>query len=88
MIPPLQPLGQRVLVKRATPPKQTAGGLHLPDQAAEQEQRAQVIALGKGGKDFAVAVGDIVMLAKYQGTPLGNEGNYIVPECDILCILK
>jgi len=87
MIPPLQPLGQRVLVKRATPPKQTAGGIHLPDQAVEQEQRAQVVALGTG-KQFAVAVGDIVMLAKYQGTPLGKDGNFIVPESDILCILK
>ena len=84
---PLQPLGQRVLVKRADSVRQTAGGLHLPDQAIDQDQRAMVLALGTA-PHFSVAVGDMVLLAKYQGTPAAGDGQFIIPECDIMAILK
>ena len=47
----IQPLGQRVLVKRTDSEEKSAGGLYIPDTAKEKPQEAKVVALGTGGKD-------------------------------------
>ena len=93
----IQPLGQRVLVKRTDSEEKTAGGLYIPDTAKEKPQEAKVVALGTGGKDedgkaieFTVKVGDIVLISKYGGTEvkLDGEEHLLVAESDILGILK
>jgi chaperonin GroES len=93
----IQPLGQRVLVKRIESEEKTAGGIYLPDTAKEKPQEAKVVALGTGGKDedgkaieFTVKVGDIVLISKYGGTEvkIDNEEHLLVAESDILGILK
>jgi len=92
----IQPLGQRVLVKRIQAEAKTAGGIVLPDSAQEKPQEASVIALGTGGKDdngnpieFAVKVGDTVLISKYGGTDVkvGGEDMLILSESDILGIV-
>jgi chaperonin GroES len=93
----IQPLGQRVLVKRIESEEKTAGGIYLPDTAKEKPQEAKVVALGTGGKDedgkaieFTVKVGDIVLISKYGGTEVKIDGeeHLLVAESDILGILK
>jgi chaperonin GroES len=93
----IQPLGQRVLVKRIDSEEKTAGGIYLPDTAKEKPQEAKVVALGTGGKDddgktieFTVKVGDTVLISKYGGTEVKIDGeeHLIVSESDILGILK
>ena len=42
----IQPLGQRVLVKRIETEDKTAGGIFLPDSAKEKPQEAKIVALG------------------------------------------
>jgi chaperonin GroES len=93
----IQPLGQRVLVKRIESEEKTAGGIYLPDTAKEKPQEAKVVALGTGGKDddgkaieFTVKVGDIVLISKYGGTEVKIDGeeHLLVSESDILGILK
>ena len=93
----IQPLGQRVLVKRIDSEDKTAGGIYLPDTAKEKPQEAKVIALGTGGKDddgklieFTVKVGDIVLIAKYGGTEvkLDGEEHMLISESDILGIVR
>jgi chaperonin GroES len=93
----IQPLGQRVLVKRIESEEKTAGGIYLPDTAKEKPQEAKVVALGTGGKDedgktieFTVKVGDIVLISKYGGTEVKIDGgeHLIISESDILGILK
>jgi chaperonin GroES len=93
----IQPLGQRVLVKRIDADAVSAGGIVLPDTAKEKPQEAEVIALGTGGKDedgkpfeFTVKVGDKVLISKYGGTEVKVDGQevLIISESDILGIVK
>ncbi len=93
----IQPLGQRVLVKRIDSEEKTSGGIYLPDTAKEKPQEAKVVALGTGGKDddgktieFTVKVGDVVLISKYGGTEVKIDGeeHLILSESDILGILK
>lgn len=93
----IQPLGQRVLVKRLEAEEISAGGIVLPDSAQEKPQEAEVVALGTGGKDengndfsFTVAAGDKVLISKYGGTDVRVDGedHLLLSESDILGIIK
>lgn len=93
----IQPLGQRVLVKRLEAEEVSSGGIVLPDTAKEKPQEAEVVALGTGGKDdngdpieFTVKVGDKVLISKYGGTDVKIDGEemLILSESDILGIVS
>ena len=93
----IQPLGQRVLVKRLAAAAISAGGIALPDTAQEKPQEAEVVSLGTGGKDedgktieFSVKVGDKVLISKYGGTEVKIDGQeyLIMSESDILGIVS
>lgn len=93
----IQPLGDRVLVKRVEEKEQSRGGIIIPDSAKEKPQDAEVVALGTGKKDdsgkaqeFNVKVGDRVLISKYGGTEvrLGDQEYLLIREDDILGIVK
>ena len=93
----IQPLGQRVLVKRLAAEAVSSGGIVLPDSAQEKPQEAEVISLGTGGKDdngndfsFSVKIGDKVLISKYGGTEVKVDGEevLILNESDILGIVS
>ncbi len=72
--PNLQPIGNRVLVKRLEAEETLKGGIILPDTAKKKQEQAKVIAIGTGKKDkqgnlipFSVKVGDIILMEKYSG---------------------
>lgn len=92
----IQPLGQRILVKRDAAAEKSQGGLFLPGNAQDKPQSAVVIALGTGGKTsggedfkFTVKVGDRVLTTRYGGTDVELEGEkyQIMQESDVLAIL-
>ena len=91
----LRPLHDRVIVKRLEEEKKSAGGIIIPDQAAEKPVRGEVIAVGPGKKDdngknisLDVKVGDIVLFGKYSGSEVKVEGqDYLVMrEDDIVAV--
>jgi len=91
----LRPLHDRVIVKRLEEEKKSAGGIIIPDQAAEKPVRGEVLAIGSGkrgddGKVIAldVKVGDIVLFGKYSGSEVKVEGKeYVVMrEDDIMAV--
>ncbi|MEO0445946.1 MAG: co-chaperone GroES [Verrucomicrobiota bacterium] len=93
----IQPLGQRVLVKRRDEAEETSeGGIIIPDAHKEKPQEAEVVALGVGkddeGKDvtFNVKVGDNVLISKYGGTEVKLDGieHLILNESDILGVIS
>ena len=93
----IQPLGQRVLVKRIESEEKSAGGIFLPDTAKEKPQEARIVAIGTGGRDddgklieFSVKVGDVVLISKYGGTEVKIDGeeHLILSESDILGIIS
>ena len=92
----LEPLDDRVVVRRLEAEEKTAGGIVLPDTAKEKPQRGEIIAIGPGklldnGKraDLEVEAGDTVLFGKYSGTEVKVQGEEVVimRESDILAKL-
>jgi chaperonin GroES len=92
----LQPLDDRVVVRRLEAEEKTEGGIVLPDTAKEKPQRGEVLAVGPGklldsGKraPAEVKVGDKVLFGKYSGSEVKVESEELVimREGDILAKL-
>jgi len=93
----IQPLGDRVLVKRLEAKEAKRGGIIIPDTAKEKPQEGEVVAVGKGkttedGKltPMEVKKGDRILFGKYSGTEIQmDDTEYIIMQQeDILGILK
>jgi chaperonin GroES len=90
MFAKIQPLYDRVLVKRREEEVKTAGGLYIPDAAKDKAQTGDVIATGQGRitqsgelSPLHVKAGDVVFFGKYAGTEAGDD-YVILREDDIL----
>ena len=93
----LEPLNDRVLVKRLESEEKTAGGLYIPDTAKEKPSKGVVVSVGPGkladdGKRIALTVknGDEVLFNKYAGTEVKLDGvdHLVMREEDILAVIK
>ncbi len=93
----IQPLHDRVIVKRIDEGEQIRGGIIIPDTAKEKPQEGEVIAagLGKYKEDgtrqaLDVKVGDRVLFGKYSSSEIKVDGEelLIMREDEILGIIK
>jgi len=93
----LQPLGNRVLLKRLAAEETLKGGILLPDTAKKKQEQAEVIAVGPGknnkeGKLIPISLkaGDIVLMEKYSGqeVTLNDEDYIIVKADDLIAIIE
>ncbi len=93
----LEPLGSKVLVRRAADTDKTPGGIVLPDTAKEKPKRGTILAVGEGryteaGKllPLRVKTGDEVLFASFAGTEVQIEGEplIIMEEADLLGIVR
>ena len=93
----IQPLQDRILVKRLDEEEEQIGGIIIPDSAKEKPQEGEVIAVGPGkvtddGKRQApeVSEGDKILFAKYAGTEVKSEGEeyLIMREDDVLAVIN
>ena len=93
----LRPLHDRVILKRLEEEKISAGGIVIPDSAAEKPIRGLVVAAGTGkiledGKvrPIAVKVGDKVLFGKYSGTEVKVDGEelLVMREEDIIAVIE
>jgi chaperonin GroES len=91
----LQPLHDRVVIKRMEEERLSAGGIVIPDTATEKPIKGEVIAVGEGkaldnGQVRALKVkkGDKVLFGKYSGTEVKFEGTeyLVVREEDIFAV--
>ena len=92
-----RPLHDRIVVKRAENETKTAGGIIIPDTAAEKPQQGEVIAVGPGARDETGKVqpldlkkGDRVLFGKWSGTEVKIDGQelLIMKESDIMGVLE
>lgn len=91
----IKPLGDRVVIKRVEAEEKTKSGIVLPNQAKEQPQMAEIVAVGPGGVvdgkeiKMEVKVGDTVIFSKYAGTEIKYDGQEytILSQRDILAIV-
>jgi chaperonin GroES len=92
----IQPLHDRVIVKRIDEGEQVRGGIIIPDTAKEKPQEGEVIAagLGKYKEDgtrqaLDVKAGDRVLFGKYSSSEIKINGEelLIMREDEILGII-
>jgi chaperonin GroES len=93
----IRPLHDRVVIQRLEEERTTAGGIVIPDTAAEKPQRGEVVAVGKGKptddggvRAPEVKKGDKVLFGKYAGTEIkiDDEDYLVMREDDVVAVLE
>ncbi len=92
----LEPLSDKVVIKRLEADDKTAGGIVLPDSAMEKPQQGRVLSVGDGKllpdgerAPHQVSEGDRVLFTSFAGNELivDDEEVLIMSEDDILAVL-
>lgn len=92
----IQPLHDRVILKRIDEGEQVRGGIIIPDSAKEKPQEGEVIAAGLGKymedgsrRALDVRAGDRVLFGKYNGSEINVDGEdlLIMHEDEILGVI-
>lgn len=93
----IRPLHDRVVIRRMEEERTSAGGIVIPDSAAEKPIRGEVLAVGRGKlldngdvRPLDVKVGDRVLFGKYAGTEVKVSGEDVVVmrEDDIMGVIE
>lgn len=93
----ISPLHDRVIIRRIEEERKSAGGIVIPDAAAEKPSRGEVMAVGRGKpldngdvRALAVKVGDKVLFGKYSGSEVKVDGQdlFVMREEDIIGIIE
>ena len=92
-----RPLHDRVAVRRIEESQKTAGGIIIPDTAAEKPTEGEVVAVGAGARNekgelvaLDVKKGDRILFGKWSGTEVKIEGQdlLIMKESDIMAVIE
>ncbi len=93
----IRPLHDRVVIKRVEEERVSAGGIVIPDTAAEKPDRGEVIAVGHGKvldngdvRKLDLKVGDKVLFGKYAGTTVKVDGQelLVMREDDVIAVIE
>ena len=93
----IRPLHDRVIIKRLDSETTSAGGIVLPDSAAEKPSRGKVMAVGHGKRldngeiqALDVKVGDEVLFGKYSGSEVKVDGDdlIVMREDEIMAVIE
>lgn len=93
----VEPLGEKIVVKRLEAEETTAGGIVLPDSARDKPQQGRVLSVGDGKllKDgtrapHMVREGDRVVFSSYAGHEIVIDGNelLIMSSDDVMAVLE
>jgi chaperonin GroES len=93
----IRPLHDRVIVKRLESETRSAGGIVIPDSAAEKPVQGKIVAVGKGKileggevRPLDVKVGDKILFGKYSGTEVKVDGEELVVmrEEDVMAVIE
>jgi chaperonin GroES len=93
----IQPLHDRVILKRIDEGEQVRGGIIIPDTAKEKPQEGEVLAAGLGKyredgsrQPLDVHAGDRVLFGKYGGSEIKVDGEdlLIMREDELLGVIS
>lgn len=94
---PLEPLGDKIVVRQKEAADKSKGGIIIPGPAKEKPKEGTVVAVGPGQYlengdllPMNVAVGDYVLFASYAGTEVkvDDEAVLILGQSDVLAKMK
>jgi chaperonin GroES len=93
----IRPLHDRVIIRRMEQETTSAGGIVLPDSAAEKPSRGEVVAVGNGKilengevRPLDVKAGDKVLFGKYSGSEVkvDDEELIVMREDEIMAVIE
>ena len=93
----LNPLHDRVVVKRIDAETKTASGLYIPDNATEKPDQGIVVAVGPGKRNsegsvipMSVSIDDKVLFGKFAGQQVKIKGEevLILTEEEIYAVIE
>jgi chaperonin GroES len=93
----IRPLHDRIVVRRMEEERKSAGGIVIPDSAAEKPIQGEVLAVGNGKimdngdtRALDVKVGDTVLFGKYSGTEVKLDGEefLVMREEDVMGVIE
>ena len=93
----IEPLNDKIVVKRLEAEEKTAGGIVLPETAKEKPKEGKIISVGPGKvldngerSEMQLAEGDRVLFTSYAGTEIKIDGEdyLIMSEEDVLAVVK
>ena len=93
----LNPLHDRVVVKRTEPDTKTSSGIIIPDNVAEKPDQGTVLAVGAGRRTEAgtivpmsLNVDDTVLFGKYAGQQVKIQGQevLILSEEEVYAVIE
>ena len=93
----IRPLQDRVVVRRTEEETKSAGGIVIPDSAAEKPSQGEVIAVGPGKKldngsiqTVDLKVGDKILFGQYAGSTVKLEGEelLIMSENEVFGVIE
>jgi chaperonin GroES len=93
----IRPLHDRVIVKRLEEERKSAGGIVIPDTAAEKPSQGEILYVGPGKTDdhgkvieMGVKPGDKILFGKYSGTTVKIDGEelLVMREEDVMAVVK
>jgi len=93
----IEPLGDKIVVKRLEAEEKTAGGIVLPETAKEKPKEGKIISVGPGKvldsgerSKMQLKKGDRVIFASYAGTEVEVDGEefLIMSEEDVLAVVQ
>ncbi|MFO7903265.1 MAG: co-chaperone GroES [Planctomycetota bacterium] len=92
----IEPLGDKVVVKRLDPRETTPGGIVLPDSSRDKPLQGRVLSVGDGRRlpdgtrvPHQISEGDRVVFSQFAGTEVvvDDQEVLIMGEDDILAVL-
>jgi chaperonin GroES len=93
----LNPLHDRVVVKRTEPETTTSSGLIIPDNVAEKPDQGVVLAVGQGRRTeegalipMSLTVNDRVLFSKHTGelVKINGEELLVLKESEIYAVIE
>lgn len=90
----IEPLYDRVIVKRVEREKVTEGGIHLPENIDQTTKLNEglVLAVGKGhpGRPMVVKPGDSILFGQFAGTDISLDGEafLVMREDEVMGVLR
>ena len=93
----IRPLQDRIVVRRTEEETKSAGGIVIPDSAAEKPSQGEVIAVGPGKKldngsvqELDLKVGDKILFGQYAGSSVKLDGEelLIMNESEVFGVVE
>ena len=90
----VEPIGDRVLIRKDEDRKQTKAGLHLPDKIEIPTLTGRIVAISalvENDEDYPIKQYDRVLFNPKHGIPVDFEGDnrlYVIPVEDVVAVFR